>query len=51
MGLFEVAVLGVEDDFAVEEVEDVNLEFGGEGDGEPDAVGLRGISDGEAEAG
>src|SRR5258708_36596188 len=51
VGLFEVAVLGVEDDLAVEEVEDMDFELGREGDGEPDAVRLRGVADGEAEAG
>ncbi len=55
VGLFEVAVVDVEDDGAVEEEEDVELELGAEGDGEPEGVrrvgGLGGVGDGEAEAG
>ena len=39
VGLFEVAVMDVEDDGAVEEEEDVKFELGAEGDGEPDGVG------------
>ena len=49
MRLFEVAVMRVENDLAVEEVEHVDLEFGREVYGEPDAVGLRCVSDCEAE--
>ena len=51
VGLLEVAIVGGEGDLAVEEEEDVDLEFGSEGGGEPDAVGLGGVDDGEAEAG
>ena len=54
VGLFEVAVADVEDDGAVEEEEDVEFEFGAEGDGEPEGVwrvcGLRGVGCSEAEA-
>jgi hypothetical protein len=42
-GLFKVPVFSIQDDLAVKEVEHVDFEFGGEGDGKPDAVGLRGV--------
>ncbi len=51
MGLFKAAVPGVDEDGAAEEEEDVDLEFSGEGDGKPDAVGLGGIDDGKTQAG
>jgi hypothetical protein len=51
VGLGEVAVVGTECDLAGEEEKDAEFEFGSEGDGKPDAVGLGRVGDGEAEAG
>jgi len=43
VGLFEVAIEGVDDDLAAEEEEDVEFELRAEAYGEPDTVGLRGV--------
>src|SRR5215472_10178008 len=51
VGLFEVAVLGGDDDLSCEEEEHVDFELAAEGDGEPHAVGLRSVDGGEADAG
>ena len=40
VSLLEVVVVGVEDDFAAEEEEDVDFEFCAEAGGEPEGIGL-----------
>jgi len=51
MRLLELAVLGVQEDLTMEEIEDVNLKFGRKGHGKPDTIRLRRVRDGEAQAG
>ncbi len=51
MGLLEIAVLRVEDDLAVKEMEDVNFEFGRKRDREPHAVRLRRVGNAETKTG
>ena len=50
MGLLKITVFSIQYDLAVKEVKNVDSEFGGESDGEPDAVRLRSVGDSEAEA-
>ena len=51
MRLFELAVLSVQKDLAMEKVEDVDFEFCRKRDGEPDPICLRRVGHREAKAG